>query len=175
MSVRAVAAEAATSPGALRHYFASQEELLGLALTTVIERVEARLVNGLEGLDGTAAARAILEQFLPLDEERQAETEVYLAFIGRAHTDAALRPLRDDADERARGAIRQAMGLLADAGTLAPGRDPELEASRTFALLDGLAMHGALLPDRHPRHELIRVLDLHLAELGSPPSVPAAV
>jgi AcrR family transcriptional regulator len=42
VSVRTVADEAGTSPGALRHYFASQDELLGFALRAVVDRAAAR-------------------------------------------------------------------------------------------------------------------------------------
>ena len=41
VSVRTVADEASTSPGALRHYFATQDELLGFALRAVVDRASA--------------------------------------------------------------------------------------------------------------------------------------
>ena len=165
VSVRAVAAEAGTSPSALRHYFASQDELLGFALLAVVERVEERMLPGLPALTGADGARTIFEQCLPLDEERRAEIEVYLAFIGRAHTDPKLRKIRDDADDRARKALRYAIGLLASAGALAPGRNLEEETSRIYAVLDGLAMHGALLPERYPPEHQRRILQMHLQDL----------
>jgi DNA-binding transcriptional regulator YbjK len=166
VSVRAVAREAGTSPSALRHYFASTDELLGFGLTSVVDRVRSRLIPRLPHLKGRSGARTVLEQLLPLDEQRQAETEVYLAFIGRAHTDPALRRIRDDADEQARAGVRAALELLRAAGELASRRDLDEETNRLYALVDGLAMHGALLPDRYPRRELQRVLDLHLEELA---------
>jgi AcrR family transcriptional regulator len=168
VSVRTVAAEAGISPSALRHYFASQDELLGFALQAVVARVEARLVPSLPDLSGTEGARTILDQFLPLDEERRAEIEVYLAFIGRAHTDARLRAIRDVADARAREAIRLAVTLLDDAGAFGRGRDHETETSRLYALLDGLAMHGALMSDRYPPEHLRQILGAQLRELAGP-------
>lgn len=168
VSVRSVAAEAGTSPSSMRHYFASQDELLGFGLTAVVARVEARLLPLLPRLTGRAGAGTILEQFLPLDEDRRAETEVYLAFIGRAHADPALRRIRDDADIRAREGIRWAVELLAADGALGAGRDPARETDRLYALLDGLAMHGALMPDRCPPRHQRRVLRAHLEELARP-------
>ena len=158
------------SASALRHYFTSQDELLGFGLTAVVERVEARLAPQWPQLRGQAGARTIFEQFLPLDEDRRTEIEVYLAFIGRAHTDASLRRIRDTADARARQGLRHALDLLAGAGELAPGRDLGEETSRIYALIDGLAMHGALMPERYPPEHQRRVLDAHLRDLRLTPS-----
>ena len=170
VSVRAVAKEAGTSPSALRHYFTSQDELLGFGLTAVVERVEARLAPQWSELSGAAGARLILEQFLPLDEDRRMEIEVYLAFIGRAHTNALLRRIRDAADARAVEGLRRALELLADAGELAAGRDLAAETSRIYALIDGLAMHGALMPERYPPEQQRSVLDAHLRDLRQEPA-----
>lgn len=168
VSVRAVAAEAGTSPSALRHYFASQDELLGFGLTAVVQRVERRLLPLLPQLAGPEGARTIFEQFLPLDHDRRVEIEVYLAFIGRAHADPKLRKIRDSADARAREGLRYAVGLLADAGAVAPRRDLDEETSRIYALLDGLAMHGALMPERYPPEHQRQILEAHLQELQRP-------
>lgn len=165
VSVRSVAAEAGTSPSALRHYFASQDELLAFGLTAVVQRVEGRLLPLLPQLAGPEGARRIFEQFLPLDEDRRVETEVYLAFIGRAQADPALRKIRDAADARAREGLRHAVGLLADAGAVAPGRDLDEETSRIYVFLDGLAMHGALMPEHYPPEHQQRLLESHLREL----------
>lgn len=154
----------------MRHYFATQDELLGFGLQSVVARVEARLLPLLPSLAGRRGAAVILEQFLPLDEDRQAETEVYLAFIGRAQADPVLRRIRDEADSQARRAIRHAVSLLADDGGLGEGRDPGAEADRLYALLDGLAMHGALMSDRYPPGQLRQVLRAHLDELAAPRS-----
>lgn len=168
VSVRAVAAEAGTSPSALRHYFASQDELLGFGLLAVVQRVEGRLLPRLTELTGADGARTIFEQFLPLDQDRRMEIEVYLAFIGRAPADAALRRIRDAADARASEGVRYGVGLLAEAGAVAPGRDLDEEASRIYALLDGLALHGALMPERYPPEHQRRMLDTHLLDLKLP-------
>jgi AcrR family transcriptional regulator len=167
VSVRSVAAEAGVSPSALRHYFASQHDLLAFALEAVVERVEGRLVQAWSGLAGRAGARFVLEQFLPLDADRQAETEVYLAFIGLAHTDPGLRAIRDRTDTDTRQAIQAAVDLLAADGALGSGRDRDREADRLYALIDGLAMHGALMSERYPPDQLSDVLTGHLAELAA--------
>lgn len=167
VSVRAVAAEARMSPSALRHYFVSQDELLGFALTSVVDRVESRVLPRWAELRGESGAWTIIEQFLPLDDARRDETAVYLAFIGRAYADPQLRAIRDDADARTRAALRHALELLAADGRVARRRRPGDETARLHALVDGLAMQGTLLPDRCPPRQQRRVLRAHLRELAN--------
>ena len=168
VSVRSVAAEAGTSPSALRHYFRSQDDLLTFALTAVVEQVTARIVPQLPALRGRDGARHVLEQFLPLDEQRSVETAVYLAFIGRTPGSPGLQAIRDETDARALSAVRLAVQLLADACAVGAGRDLDQEATRLYALLDGLALHGSLMPHRYAAEDLSDTLDRHLADLEKP-------
>lgn len=166
VSVRTVAAEAGTSPGALRHWFPSQEDLAAFALEAVVERVAHRLADRLPGMGRRDAALYLLEQLLPLDAERRDETAVYLAFLGRPQTEERLRRIRAAAEEGTRLAVAAALRMLAEAGALG-GRDPAGEVDRLYALVDGLALHGTLWPERFPAADLRRVLHEHLASLAS--------
>ena len=172
-SVRNVAREAGLSTGSLRHYFASQSDLLRFAMHLVIERLEARVAALDLPDDPLAAARTALAQLLPLDPERAVENEVWLAFSVRAMVDDDLRALRDDAFDRLRAAChRWAGALLADASP----EVVDLEAERLFALVDGLAVHAALRPEAASAPGMQAVLDLHLEALAqkavSPPGSP---
>jgi len=77
VSIRSVAAEAGWSPGALRHYFQTREELLVFAMNLSEDRVTARI----EGLSAAQPADMPLtdrvaeyaEQLLPLDRTRRTE------------------------------------------------------------------------------------------------------
>lgn len=164
VSVRSVAAAAGTSPSALRHYFATQDELLGFALQAMIARVRARLDPVLPTLRGRDGALRLLAELLPLDAERRDEFAVYLAFIARAHADPRLAAIRDDAEAQSRDVVRHAVALLAEDG-IGAGRDPERETDRLYPMIDGLALHGALWPDRYPPAHLRAVLRAHLEEL----------
>ena len=97
-SVRKVAETAGWSAGALRHYFSTQSELLNFAMQMVVERIEAR-VGALEPpADARRAVEQRLHELLPLDEERRAENEVWLAFSGRALVDPQLRARHEEVD-----------------------------------------------------------------------------
>ena len=164
-TVRAVAAEAATTPGALRHYFASQEELIAFALAAVVDRATARAQRLTES-DPRARAIGVLEQLLPLDDERRLEMAVYVEATARAHASPQLAAIRDEAQAAVRAAVELAIGLLH------PDADAGREADVLFPLIDGLALHATQSPGRYPPAHLRRVLRAYLARLD--PAGPSA-
>lgn len=164
-SIRTVAHEAGWSPGALRHYFSTQSELLTFAMQMVVERIEPR-VSALEPpADSRQAVEQRLHELLPLDKERRAENEVWLAFAGRALVDPQLRARHVEVDEELRRACVAALEELGSDGRLRPGLDLELEAERLHGLLDGLALHTAMRPDRMSPELIRSVLARHLDSL----------
>jgi AcrR family transcriptional regulator len=164
-SVRTVAREAGLSMGSLRHYFVSQSELMVFAFRTVIERIEARLAGLEPEPDPRRRAARALAELLPLDDERRAENEVWLAFTARAITDPILRALRDEGYDALLAGCRAIVTDLAAAG-LAPD-DVQAEADRMHAWLDGLAVHAAMRADLHTAESLTAAIDRHLDALAS--------
>lgn len=165
-SVRAVAQEAALSMGSLRHYFGTQSELLIFAMRLVMERVERRIAALHLSDDPRQAAEQALVELLPLDAERQAENEVWLAYTARALVDPALRALRDEGYDVLRRACRRWVQRLTVARGCDVDLDVDLEADRLFALLDGLAVHAAMRPEQMGPERLTAVLARHLDELA---------
>lgn len=159
-TVRSIAAEAGWSPSALRHYFATQTELLVFAM----EHVQAEAAERIAADDRTGSprevAQRILEQLLPLDRQRVREAEVWLLLAARAQTDPAARTRMADADDGIRRAAEFAVALL----TGQPAADPEAVA-RLHALLDGLALHALLYPERMPPARARELLGAHLDTL----------
>lgn len=164
-TVRAVAAEAGLSVGSLRHVFASQSELLEFAMRLVIDRVSARI--------GVLLPRATLQsteeiaaELLPLDDERRAEMEVYLALFAAAGADVSLREVRDEAWKSTRDVCRMILALLWPNQGQAPEQERECEVAHLHALLDGLAAHLVWQPgDSHPERAR-EVLARHLRSLA---------
>jgi AcrR family transcriptional regulator len=163
-SVRNVAREAGLSMGSLRHYFASQSELMAFALRVVIDRVGARIrALGAVPSDPRQRAALILDQLLPMDPERSAENEVWLAFTARAMVDPQLSDLHRECYDHLRKVCRSVVDALA---TTVRGRvDVDLEADRLHALIDGLAVHAATHPDRNPPERMRAIVDRHLDDL----------
>ncbi|MCG5211643.1 TetR family transcriptional regulator C-terminal domain-containing protein [Streptosporangium soli] len=166
VSVRSVAAEAGVSTGSLRHVFNTQSELLIFAMQLVLTRVQKR-VAALSPLPTIrATVEAVAREMLPLDAERRAEMEIFLALLTAANAEECLRPLRAEAHQALRDACRWMIDRLHQAGSLMPGRDPELEAQRLHALLDGLAAHLLYEPLSAGTGWATRVLTAHLDSLS---------
>src|SRR5690242_14963122 len=70
-SVRKVAEEAGLSPGAMRHYFSTQSELLVFSMDFVSQQFEQR-VQSIKYDKGSLLEyiQKIIEELLPLDQER---------------------------------------------------------------------------------------------------------
>ena len=166
-SVRAVDLEAGWSPGALRHYFGTQSELLAFAMRVVVERIEARIAVIDRATDPREAVEQVLHELLPLDDERRAENEVWLAFTARALIDPALRDQHNEVHAALQQACASSIQTLAAAGDDSAGQAPPLEAERLHALIDGLAVHTALRPDLMNPDQIVAVVRLHLDALDN--------
>ncbi|WP_158293082.1 MULTISPECIES: TetR/AcrR family transcriptional regulator [Kribbella] len=164
-SVRNVAREAGLSMGSLRHYFVSQTELMVFAFRTVIDRIESRLARLEPEPDPRRRAERVLAELLPLDDDRRAENEVWLAFTSRALVDPALRALRDEGYDALRAGCRAMLTDLSAAG-LAPA-DVPAEAERLHAWLDGLAVHAAMRADSYTAEKLTAAITYHLDALAT--------
>ena len=164
-SVRNVAREAGLSMGSLRHYFVSQTELMVFAFRTVIDRIESRLARLEPEPDPRRRAERVLAELLPLDDDRRAENEVWLAFTSRAMVDPALRALRDEGYDALRAGCRAMLTDLSAAG-LAPA-DVPAEAERLHAWLDGLAVHAAMRADSYTAERLTAAITYHLDALAT--------
>jgi AcrR family transcriptional regulator len=169
-SVRNVAREAGLSMGSLRHSFATQAELLCFAMQLVGDRARARIAALEPVADARRAAEQLLHQLVPLDDERRAEAEVWLAFTGRALVDSRQRAIHQEIHDQLNGACTTAINLLVEAGLTAEGLDVALEASRLHALLDGLALHAVMRPAKVPPSRIVAVLARHLDALQAGPS-----
>jgi AcrR family transcriptional regulator len=175
-SVRTVAHEAGWSPGALRHYFTTQSELLAFAMRLVVERIEGRIAALDRATDPRGAVERVLHELLPLDDERRAENEVWLAFTARALIDPELRDQHNEVHDALHEACASSLATLAAAGRADAGPTTALQVERLHALLDGLALHTALRPDLMPPEQILAVMRLHLAALENKtgPAQPTA-
>jgi AcrR family transcriptional regulator len=136
-SLRRVADEAGWSTGSLRHYFATHSELLAFAMDRVVQRVTDRVGRLEPSDDPRETAARLLHEVLPLDAERHAEMQVWIAFTTRSLVEPELRELRDQAHTGLRELCATAVGMFGGGAA---------EAERAHALIDGLALHAVLDP-----------------------------
>ncbi|MEU4190563.1 TetR family transcriptional regulator C-terminal domain-containing protein [Kribbella sp. NPDC026611] len=167
-SVRTIAAEAGWSAGAVRYYFPDQDGLLGFAMDLVTRRVSAR-IDALEP-KGTATAIVLryLEEVLPLDAERRAEFDIWMAFMAQAQAETGAASLREHVDtvhNDLRTLCERLLLSLAEEGLLKAGLDVRREAERLHALLDGLALHATIQPERTTPARLRQLMRAHVETL----------
>jgi AcrR family transcriptional regulator len=171
-SVRGVAREAGLSMGSVRHFFSTQDELLRFAVEEVVDQAGRRIEAGTAARQATvaegrplAAVADLLQEVIPLDDERLIEAEVWAAFTAPPVTDPAIAELRQQVDDGVRELCRNALSALAEFGLLHPARDRDVEVARLHALVDGLAVH-VVRATAGLRHDRVRAILLtHLGDL----------
>lgn len=163
VSIRDVAAEAGLSTGALRHYFSTKEELLAAAARLVVERVVGRFEEMPRATSLREGVRNALCEVLPLDDRRRTEGAIWLAFAARSLVDPRIAEEHEMVFDGIREVCERVIHELAVRGRLSPGLDPEREAGRLHALVDGLCVHG--LMGRLDEGGMLGVLDAHLDEI----------
>ncbi|MFD9704296.1 TetR/AcrR family transcriptional regulator [Lentzea sp. NPDC059081] len=161
-SVRAVAAESGWSSGSLRHYFPTQDALLGFAMELAYRRFLARL----EKIDTSAGNQALLRAFahelLALDEERRLEAAVLLSFLPRAMVEPSLHDLERYGTRELYGEVARVLVAAQEAGELREGVAPQKAARRLIVLIDGLNIHHGLGPADVTTGEMIEAVDEQL-------------
>ena len=174
VSTRNVAIEANVSTGSLRHVFPRHEDLLVAAMQHVRVKATHRVRALPRTLVGMERGRAIAHELLPLDEERRAELEVQLSLVALAHSNPALRAVRDSTNEAVLDGCRHVVALVtgknvppasAPESDTSPSATSERHAQHLHALLDGVAVHllhasAALSPQ-----DAIDILDEYLESL----------
>jgi AcrR family transcriptional regulator len=170
-SVRTVAAEAGLSTGALRHYFDDHASLLLFAARHSLELMAVRVFAHLSRADAEprATVQACLEELLPLDGQRAAESAVYFGLIDHVRFLPEHTAFREVMFGQGRRLYRLLVGWLAggpqptpemltgnpSAGST-PLPDPRLEvrACSLQLFIDGLAVNGLICPGQMDRAAL---------------------
>ncbi|MFE1628973.1 TetR/AcrR family transcriptional regulator [Brevibacillus reuszeri] len=162
-TVRNIAKEAGLSLGALRHYFATQDELLIYAMTLVKERATARIAKIAlqEQYSSKEKIIRLLLELVPTNQEKMAEAEVWFAFTAYfRHKDVF-----DAMHDGIYAGLQKVMNYAEQVGLLPNKVDKELETERLYAIIDGLALHALLDPKRLDGERMELILVQHLTEL----------
>ncbi|CAM3686138.1 TetR/AcrR family transcriptional regulator [Marinicrinis lubricantis] len=162
-SVRNIAKEAGLSLGALRHYFSTQDELLTFAMNLVKERATERIkLIAARDVSPMEKALLVLQELVPVDRHKMAETEVWFAFIfymKYKHTGS------DTEKDGVYDVVKVVVDYLEQQQLLRPGMDVSLETERLYALVDGIALHALFDERRSSRERIICILESHLESI----------
>ncbi|ADV67731.1 TetR/AcrR family transcriptional regulator [Deinococcus maricopensis] len=163
VTLRHLADATGWSTGAIRHYLPTREAILAFAAQHVSDRVNARIEHTDVSGPPRTQLRAILHQFLPLDEERTLEAGIWLAFVAQGQATPQLADTQGVAFDALHAAFHDGLWTLQRRNLLTPGADPTTEALALHALLDGLTLH--LLMRKLTPEQATGTLDAHLARL----------
>lgn len=165
VSLRHVAAEAGVSTGMVQHYFRTKDAMMTFALDVVSDRVQDRLTADPTGEAATpkTVVRALLIQLLPLDQTRQLEGHLMLAFLAYA----AVKPtvaqgLHENTTQLRAFIADQIQAAWANTGEGTP-QDPMHAATALLALVDGLGLH--VLGQHYAPELALAAFDAHLDAL----------
>ncbi|MGE7622184.1 TetR/AcrR family transcriptional regulator [Viridibacillus sp. NPDC096237] len=166
-SVRNVAQEANLSVGSLRHYFSTQSDLLIYSMELIQKKSDERIeVMRLFGKGPTTDdILEVLRQFLPLDEDRKLEMEVWLSFSSKALADEAIRAKCQELLENSYQMLRTMLELLIFLKEAREDLDIDVEVIRLYGLLEGISYHCIMLPDKITHEIIDRVLREQLQTL----------
>ncbi|ERI11752.1 TetR/AcrR family transcriptional regulator [Aneurinibacillus aneurinilyticus] len=159
-TVRNIAKKAGLSLGALRHYFSTQEELLVYTMKLVKEKATARINKiSIQDLHPKEKVLKIILEIVPINDETMAEMKVWFAFT------AYFRHKKNIFDAQHDGifiAVQKLVDYLDQMNLLKKNLDIEIEIEKLYALIDGLALHAMLEPQRVNKERIVRVLVHHL-------------
>jgi TetR/AcrR family transcriptional regulator, transcriptional repressor of bet genes len=166
VTMREVAAEAGVSVGFVQHYFASKDELLLAALGEVAEQVGQRVAAAVAALPSGATERerirAIVLQFLPLDDEGRAAAVMFRAL----HAGGVNNPDTTGAEAFAvpmgfDRMMRRRLTAARRAGELRPDVDIPHEALLSFLLV--ISLGDALLAGMISAERAVETVDYALS------------
>ncbi|CAG7659021.1 TetR/AcrR family transcriptional regulator [Paenibacillus allorhizosphaerae] len=164
-SLRNIAKEAGLSVGSMRHYFSTQSELLAFSMQLVSDRVCDRLQSFVPSGNLMEDVLHVLCEMLPIDEERSTEMEVWFAFTSKALVDPTLQALSLYVYDDMKGFIAKKVEQLIEQHSAGSRLDVNLETERLFALIDGLAIHAIMHPERLVPEQARAVLIYHLQSI----------
>ncbi|MGG0174205.1 TetR/AcrR family transcriptional regulator [Paenibacillus dokdonensis] len=169
-SVRNVADEAGLSVGSMRHYFTTHSELLSYAMKKVSDKVRERIASIAYSGDLFIDIPLLLDEVLPINEEKRHEMEVWFAFVVKSLSDPSLGMHRSEVDDDLRHIFITIMNGLTATDLALPDLDIPLEIERFYALIDGLAIHAVLRPEVVTTDMMRNVVKRHLLTLCRPQS-----
>jgi AcrR family transcriptional regulator len=142
-TVRRIAQAAGCTTGLVTHYFDSKDDMLVAALREVHRRAGQRMIRHVGGTDIEVVLLEVILDALPMDEDRQLEWKVWLAFWGRAAADERLRQEQQRRYAEWRGLLGKLIRRARPHDTAA---DRRTAVDLIAGAIDGLGIQAILEP-----------------------------
>ncbi|WP_432352918.1 TetR/AcrR family transcriptional regulator [Sporosarcina sp. A2] len=159
-TVRNIAEQAGLSLGALRYYFNTQDDLLVYAMDLVQERAADRIGQVMQqSLSPRELVVAVILEIVPINTTTRIEMEVWFAFIAYVkHRSDTI----DVPEDRIFEMTENLLSFLLDNELLKQDCELELEIERLYGLIDGLAIHAILNPERLDAVRVRKTIEYHI-------------
>ncbi|PHK49962.1 TetR/AcrR family transcriptional regulator [Staphylococcus edaphicus] len=144
-TVRNIAKLARMTPGQIRYYYPSHHDLLKAVALEVDCKVRGRIkaVFTDESLNPRDKVIQALLKAMPLDDERYADMEVWMAFQYELHEVG-----KDSMGNEIFMLVKSSMSFLEQHHLLDDSLDQYMAIVKMHALIDGLALHKWLNPEK---------------------------
>ncbi|WP_193095624.1 TetR/AcrR family transcriptional regulator [Brevibacterium sp. FME17] len=159
---RDVAEAAGVSVGLVQRHFRTRAELVQFGAEITMERTEKRLRNVTIDAPFRQSVFKAVESLLPLDQSRNEEFRVALAFFQASLHDSEMATIHAEGMTRLIDGLTNAFAAAQQAGELAPGHVPADEARGLIALIDGLSLHAVVTPGAFDPPAIRRMLHSQL-------------
>ena len=150
LSVRAVAKEAGIGASTLRHYFPTQADLHEAIARGSMRTAVKDFSISESGLDPVDRLFECCAQFLPSHEHRDMQLELWLTMHISAlgpERRAVTRRLLEYGHDFTYECLHRWLGILATEGHIDPAEVASTSVA-LFTMLDGLALHSIVTPER---------------------------
>lgn len=145
-TVRAIAEKAGVTPGLIRHYFASKDDLTRAAYRAVMERMTSDNAVVLDTAPADPAARlaAFVSASLRPPVVDPVAVGLWAGFLHALRRDPAMKAVHEATYLQYRDLLQT---LIADLPRDASPAQARLDAIACNAVIDGLWLEGSVLPD----------------------------
>lgn len=155
-TIRKIAKMACMTPGQIRYYFPNHSDLLRAVMETVEIKVRERIQSIQDSKDilPIDKVKEMLLSVLPLDGDRLADMEVWMAFKYDIHEFG-----KNSSDDGLKDLCQFVIYILCDHQLLKDDIDTEVLTLRLHALIDGLALHKLIRPESITHNQMIQIID----------------
>lgn len=163
-TVRAIAERAGVTPGLIRHYFGSKDELSRAAYTALVDGMTDKGADALAGVGadpGERLAAFVAASLRPPVVDARA-VGLWAGYLHQVQADPGLLAQHERGYLRYRDQLQELIAELPREG-VTPAR-LRREAIACNALIDGLWLEGGILPQGFAAGELVRI---GLASVGA--------
>ncbi|WP_225028954.1 TetR family transcriptional regulator C-terminal domain-containing protein [Xinfangfangia pollutisoli] len=164
-TVRAIAARAGVTPGLIRHYFGSKDELTRAAYTALVDGMTDKGADALAGVGadpGERLAAFIAASLRPPVVDARA-VGLWAGYLHQVQSDPDLLAQHELSYLRYRDQLQELIAGL-DRGAPIPDEQLRREAIACNAVIDGLWLEGSILSHSFQQGELVRI---GLASVGA--------